>query len=187
MRGFLPVSYWFLILLHCGHIILSMEYYQIFETSLEAWPFFVNVLFVFEKNVYSVFAGCRVLYICLLDQAYGVQIFHLHDNFFPGFSISNQVSCVRVSHGDWGFVSHYVHFLFTSTCLVYLFCPLTSSVFSFFLAFYWTDRVLFIFFHLPDLLGRCIFYFCSFGAHIKIFNQYTWPLSKLITLYSFPG
>lgn len=110
-----------------------MEYYQTFETSLEAWPFFVNVLFVFEKNVYSVFAGYRVLYICLLHQAYGVQIFHFHDNIFPGFSLSNRVSWVSISHGDCGFVSHYVHFLFTSTCLVYLSCPLTISVLSFFL------------------------------------------------------
>lgn len=39
--------------------------YQIFETSLAAWPFFLNVPFVFEKNVYSVFVGYRVLYMSI--------------------------------------------------------------------------------------------------------------------------
>lgn len=74
---------------------------------------------MFEKSVYSVFVGYRVLYMCIRSSIW------CSDYPFPSLLfilavLSNQDRSVRIAHGKHGFVSD-IDFLFLSICLVCLF------------------------------------------------------------------
>lgn len=126
MEGFLPIHFLLIFQFYC---IVVREYYlwnidyQIFETSLAAWPFFLNVPFVFEKNVYSVFVGYRVLYMSIKLSIWCSNYPFPSLLFFFFFSWPFCLTKTVVSDSPMASMAlsvHYVHFLFFNISLVWL-------------------------------------------------------------------
>ena len=136
---------------------------------------FLLLLFLSLKRMNILSLLGTEFFIHLLDQVCGVQSIHFRHDFFPGFS------SIIESVGSESLMTTVALWVMVLTPLHWY---LLNVSFLSLLTFCWTDRVAcFLSF---SILGSCILYFCSFGAHINTFNQHTWlnvRINHLLSLF----